>query len=105
MVGVEHKTVMRILLRVGDHCARLLNERMRRLPCKVVQMDEIWTFVGKKEKRVRFDENLEVVGDRFCGNGLGDETHSLIPESANAMRPIPGTSFKTYKRGSQTASS
>ncbi len=41
MVGVEHKTVMRVLLRVGDHCARLLNERMRHLPCKVVQMDEI----------------------------------------------------------------
>jgi len=53
MVGVEHKTVMRVLLRVGDDCARLLNERMRRLPCKVVQMDGIWTFVGKKEKRVR----------------------------------------------------
>jgi len=24
----------------------LLNERMRSLPCKLVQMDEIWTFVG-----------------------------------------------------------
>ena len=29
MVGVEHKTVMRVLLRVGDRCACLLNERMR----------------------------------------------------------------------------
>src|SRR6266699_3899793 len=44
---------MRVLLRLGDHCARLLNERMRRLPCKLVQMDEIWTFVGKEERRVR----------------------------------------------------
>jgi hypothetical protein len=49
MVGVEHKTVMRVLLRAGDHCARLLNERMRRLPCKIVQMDEIWTYCGKLE--------------------------------------------------------
>jgi transposase-like protein len=28
MVGVEHKTVVRVLLRVGDHCARLLTERI-----------------------------------------------------------------------------
>jgi len=26
---------------------------MRRLPCKLLQMDEIWTFVGKEERRVR----------------------------------------------------
>jgi len=36
MVGVEHKTVMRVLLRVGDRCANLLNERMHGLPCKIV---------------------------------------------------------------------
>src|SRR5439155_4009187 len=74
MVGVEHKTVMRVLLRVGDHCARLLNERMRRLPCKVVQMDEIWTFVGKEEKRVRFDENSELVGDDYVFVAMDSES-------------------------------
>jgi len=78
MVGVEHKTVMRVLLRVGDRCARLLNERMRRLPCKLIQMDEIWTFVGKKEKRVRFDDNPEVVGDQYVFVAMDSET-KLIP--------------------------
>ena len=37
MVGVEHKTVMRVLLRVGEKCATLLDERMRRLPCRLVE--------------------------------------------------------------------
>jgi IS1 family transposase len=78
MVGVEHKTVMRVLLRVGDHCARLLNERMRRLPCKIVQMDEIWTFVGKKEKQVRPDDNSELVGDQYVFVAMDSET-KLIP--------------------------
>jgi hypothetical protein len=44
MVGVEHKTVMRVLLRVGDRCGQLLNERLRKLPCKIIQVDEIWTY-------------------------------------------------------------
>jgi lambda repressor-like predicted transcriptional regulator len=49
MCGVEHKTVIRVLLRVGAKCERLMDERMQKLPCKVVQVDEIWTYVGKKE--------------------------------------------------------
>jgi IS1 family transposase len=78
MVGVEHKTVMRVLLRVGDHCGRLLNERMRRLPCKIVQMDEIWSYVGKKEKQVRPDDNPELVGDQYVFVSMDSET-KLIP--------------------------
>jgi len=78
MAGVEHKTVMRVLLRVGDHCGRLLNERMRRLPCKVVQMDEIWTYVGKKEKQVRPDDNPEQVGDQYVFVSMDSET-KLVP--------------------------
>jgi IS1 family transposase len=90
MVGVEHKTVMRVLLRVGDRCARLLNERMHRLPCKVVQMDEIWTFVGKKEKRVRFDDNPEVVGDQYVFVAMDSET-KLIPSFRVGKRNAANT--------------
>jgi IS1 family transposase len=90
MVGVEHKTVMRVLLRAGDHCARLLNERMRRLPCKVVQMDEIWTFVAKKEKRVRFDDNPEVVGDQYVFVAMDSET-KLIPSFRVGKRNAANT--------------
>src|SRR6266852_6219517 len=73
----KRQAEMHVLLRVGDHCARLLNEGMRRLPCKVVQMDEIWTFVGKKEKRVRFDDNPELVGDQYVFVSMDSETKSI----------------------------
>jgi IS1 family transposase len=78
MVGVEHKTVMRVLLRVGDNCARLLNERMRRLPCRVVQMDEIWTYCGKHERFVRPTDNPLEVGDQYVFVAMDSET-KLIP--------------------------
>ena len=48
---------MRLLLRVGDRCARLLDSTMRQLPCRIVQVDEIWTYVAKKEKRVTVDDD------------------------------------------------
>jgi IS1 family transposase len=78
MVGVEHKTVMRVLLRVGENCADLLDSKMQSLPCKIVQMDEIWTFVGKKEKRVNGTDNPELVGDQYVFVAMDSET-KLIP--------------------------
>lgn len=78
MFGVEHKTVMRVLLRVGDRCERILDERMRHLPCKIVQMDEIWTFVGKKEKRITQDDNPIEVGDQYVFVAMDSES-KLIP--------------------------
>lgn len=78
MVGVEHKTVMRVLLRVGERCQRLLDERMRNLPCRVVQVDEIWTYVGKKEKRLNGTDDPFAVGDQYVFVALDSET-KLIP--------------------------
>src|SRR5260370_1640202 len=90
MVGGENKIVRRVLLRTGDNCARLLNERMRRLPCKVVQMDEIWTFVGKKEKQVRHDENPELVGDQYVFVAMDSET-KLVPSFRIGKRNAANT--------------
>jgi IS1 family transposase len=78
MVGVEHKTVLRVLLRVGDRCGEILNERMRRLPCRIVQMDEIWTFVAKKEKQVTADDDPTQVGDQYVFVAMDSES-KLIP--------------------------
>ena len=52
MTGVHRDTIMRLLEKVGDNCARIMDETMKDLPCRKVQVDEIWTFVAKKERRV-----------------------------------------------------
>jgi len=78
MVGIEHKTVLRILLRVGDRCEQILDERMRKLPCRIVQADEIWTFVGKKEKRVTGEDDPELVGDQYVFVAMDSES-KLVP--------------------------
>lgn len=78
MTGVHRDTIMRLVVRVGDSCARLMNERMRRLTCKLVQADEIWTYVGKKEKRVGYGDNPEIVGDQYVFVAMDSET-KLIP--------------------------
>ncbi len=52
MTGIAKKTVMRLVLEVGDVCARYQDRVLRNLPCKRVQVDELWAFVYCKQKNV-----------------------------------------------------
>lgn len=78
MVDVEHKTVLRVLLRTGERCGHILNERMRDLPCRFVQADEIWTYCGKKERRLGPDDDPREVGDQYVFVAMDAET-KLVP--------------------------
>jgi IS1 family transposase len=53
MTGIHRDTVMRLGVKVGQGCTRLMDEEMRDLSCNRLEMDEIWGFVGKKERHVK----------------------------------------------------
>ncbi len=61
--GVNRNTIMSLGNRVGKACERIMDEKMRGLTCSQIQCDEIWGFVGKKQKNVRPNENRYQVGD------------------------------------------
>lgn len=66
MTSVHRDTITRLLLAVGNACGRLLNERVRHLRTRRVQVDEIWTFVFKKQAHLdSFDDHHEVKGDQY----------------------------------------
>jgi IS1 family transposase len=50
MVDVSINTVTKFLCDLGAACDMYQNEVLRNLPCKRVQVDEIWSFVGSKQK-------------------------------------------------------
>lgn len=50
MTGVHRDTIMRLSVRVGQGCTPILDEKMRNLSCRQLQFDEIWGFIGKKER-------------------------------------------------------
>lgn len=45
-------TVAKLLVDVGTACAEYQNKALVNLPCKRIQCDEIWSFVGAKQKHV-----------------------------------------------------
>lgn len=52
MCDVSINTVTKLLVDTGTACDLYQNETLRNLPCKRVQVDEIWSFCGMKEKNV-----------------------------------------------------
>jgi hypothetical protein len=60
ITGVHRDTIMRLGVSVGQACTHLMHNRMRNLSCTRLELDEIWGFVGKKERHARIGENPEL---------------------------------------------
>lgn len=51
ITGVAKNSIVKLLAQAGDACSSYMHEKMVNLPCKVLQLDEIWSFVGCKEAK------------------------------------------------------
>jgi IS1 family transposase len=50
ITGVHRDTIMRLGVRVGEGAAKIMDEKLRGLNCRTVEVDEIWGFIGAKRK-------------------------------------------------------
>ncbi|MGO9272839.1 MAG: IS1 family transposase [Terriglobia bacterium] len=64
ITGIHPVTILKILVLAGDRCERLLEDRVRQVPVKDVQCDEMWGFIGCKEKRNVTNDPQR--GDAYC---------------------------------------
>jgi len=77
MTGVHRDTICRLLVETGKHCAAILDSNIRNVRARYVQADEIWCFVGKKDKHVSIDDPPEF-GDQWVFVAMDEET-KLVP--------------------------
>src|ERR1039458_2837203 len=50
ITGVDINTLMKLLVKAGEKCEKLMGRLIVNIPVKDVQCDEIWAFVQKKER-------------------------------------------------------
>lgn len=77
MTGIHRDTIMRLGVRIGQGCARLLDQKMRGLDCKRLELDEIWGYIGKKMRHVQEGDDPQL-GDVWTYCAIGAET-KLVP--------------------------
>lgn len=69
------------------------DENVRNLPCKRLQLDAIWSFVGCKEKNVTPEKKAEGQGDIWTGRPSAPPPSLSRPGILATVLPSTGTMF------------
>lgn len=77
ITGKSKNTILKLLADTGAACAQYQDQAMRNLTIKRVQVDEIWSFVGMKQKNAPID-NPESYGDCYTFTAI-DPVTKLMP--------------------------
>ncbi len=77
ITGIHRDTIMRLGYRVGMGCAELHDRRVVGLRVGRIELDELWAFVGKKQKRVT-RADMGVKGDAYTFIALASTAKAII---------------------------
>jgi IS1 family transposase len=94
LTGIHRDTIMRLGVRIGRSCEILLDSKMQDLNCNYLQMDEVWGFIGKKQRHVGVDDNPEL-GDVWTYCAIDSET-KLVPAFKCGKRNLATTTEFVY---------
>lgn len=78
MTDTAKGTVLKFLAEIGAACDAYQRATLRNLPCKKLQCDEIWSFVGAKAQNVPEDKKAWGRGDVWTWTAIDADT-KLIP--------------------------
>ena len=79
ITGVHRDTIMRLLLRIGKACRYFMDKEMKDLECQRLELDEIWSFVRKKQNRLtKREKRNKSIGDQYVFYAI-DPVSKLIP--------------------------
>lgn len=79
MTGVAKGTVLKLLKDVGEVCTAYQDKKFKKLPCKRIQCDEIWSFCYAKDKNVPEDKKGQFgYGDVWTWTAICADT-KLVP--------------------------
>jgi len=88
LTDTHRDTIMRLMVEVGNGCAKIMDEKMRNLPSRLIQVDEIWSYVGKKQMHLKPGEDRSRLGDQWTFVALDPDT-KLVPAYRVGKRTKP----------------
>ncbi len=81
---VHRDTILRHLVGIGEGCNRLHDVLFTDLHVNLLELDEVWGYIGKKQKRVRPDDD-PTLGDQYVFTAI-DATRKAIISYAVGKR-------------------
>jgi IS1 family transposase len=79
VAGVSINTVSKLLVNAGEACAHYHDENVRNVTAERVQCDEIWSFVGAKQKNVEgMKQPVDGAGDVWTWTAIDADSKLII---------------------------
>jgi len=77
--GINKDTVHRLLRDSAEHCRKVSHHFLKNLHIEECQIDELWSFIMKKEKNLSpLEKTLGIFGDQWIWVSI-DAVHKIIP--------------------------
>ena len=103
ITGMDRNTIMSLLVKAGERCQRLMDEKLVDLPVRDVQVDEIWGYVGKKEgHKTALEESAAEIGDSYTFIGIERHTKLILTHYVG-KRTAPATEHFIAKLAAATS--
>jgi IS1 family transposase len=100
MTGVAKNTITKLLVELGAACASYLDNNLRNLSCKRVQCDEIWSFIGAKEKNATPElRKRGYTGDVWTWIAMDADTKLVCSFFVGARHSMAAKEFMTDLAG------
>jgi IS1 family transposase len=77
LTGIHRDTIMRLGVRIGRGCAALHDKMMWDLQVSMIELDELWSYVGKKQRRIRPGDSADL-GDQYVFIALGSLNKAIL---------------------------
>lgn len=80
LTSVHRDTILRNLVQVGERCQEVLSTHIHDVDCDSIQMDEIWTFVFKKQKQLTTQDKMTTPekGDQYVFVAMDADSKLVI---------------------------
>jgi len=118
LTGLHKGTILSLMNTAAERAATLLDSTLRNVRVRYVQADEIWAFVGKKDKHVRvedpdefgnqwvfiaIDAETKLIASHVVGKRCAETTYSFLEDLrsrvTNARFQLTTDGFHFYQRG------
>ena len=78
MTNVSKPTILKLLADLGEACAAYHDQYVRNVNARRVQCDEIWSYIGAKQKNVSEENNGQSWGDCWTWTAIDAESKLII---------------------------
>lgn len=89
---LHRDTIMRLLVIAGEKCERIMGRYVRNIAVKEVECDEAWSYIGKKERRVKSDEDQNL-GDAYVFVAIERNTKLVLNIALRKRDQLTTNSF------------